>query len=114
MNFETVRKLASALPGVEQGTMYGSPAVKVRGKLMACLPIHRSAEPGSLAVRIAFEDRTALLKESPETYYLTDHYVDSPVVLVRLSKIGRDALKDLLATSWKFAGAQKHGRKGNI
>lgn len=110
MNFETVRKLALALPDVEESTMYGSPAVKLRGNLLACIPTHCSAEPGSLAVRVAFEDRAALLKEAPETYYLTDHYGNYPVVLVRLSTISTDALKDLLRMSWKFAGSQKSKR----
>jgi len=32
---------------VEESTAYGSPALKVRGKLLACVPVHRSAEPGS-------------------------------------------------------------------
>jgi hypothetical protein len=31
---------------VEESTAYGSPALKVRGKLLACVPAHRSAEPG--------------------------------------------------------------------
>lgn len=52
--FDTVRKIGLALPGVEDGTAYGSPALKIRGKLLACVPIHRSAEPGSLAVRVDF------------------------------------------------------------
>lgn len=107
IDFTMVRKLALALPDVEEGTMYGSPAVKLRGNLLACIPIHRSAEPGSLAVRIAFEDRTAMLKEAPDIYYLTDHYVNYPVVLVRLSKISADALKELLGMAWKFAASQK-------
>src|ERR1700751_3129677 len=49
-NFDTVRKIGLALPGVEESTAYGSPALKVHGKLLACVPSHRSAEPGSLCV----------------------------------------------------------------
>lgn len=90
--------------------MYGSPAVKVRGNLLACIPTHKSAESGSLAVRVAFEDRTALLKEASDIYYLTEHYVNYPVVLVRLSKIGTDALNGLLGMAWKFAHSQKSKR----
>jgi hypothetical protein len=112
VTFDIVREIGLALPDVEDGTMYGSPALKVRGKLLACLAIHKSAEPDSLGVRIDFEHRAGLLAEAPETYYLTDHYRNYPVVLVRLSRIGIDQLRDLLSASWRFVTceAQKNPR----
>ena len=106
INFDAVRKIGLRLPHVENGTMYGSPALKVQGKLLACLAIHKSAEPGSLAVRIDFEQRDELISADPDTYYLTDHYVDYPVVLVRLSRIHPDALRDLLGAAWRFVSAK--------
>jgi hypothetical protein len=110
VTFDTVREIGLALPEVEESTMYGSPALKVRGSLLACLPVQKSAEPGSLAVRIDFDQRAGLLAEAPETYYLTDHYRDHPVVLVRLSQIRVDQLRDLLASAWRFVTAQKSRR----
>ena len=106
INFDTVRKIGLALPGVEEGTAYGSPALKVRGELLACIPTHRSAEPGSLAVRVAFEDRAGLLADAPDVYYLPDHYVNYNAVLVRLSRVNHDALRDLLGMAYKFVTAK--------
>jgi hypothetical protein len=83
VTFDIVRKIGLALPGVEEGTMYGSPALKVHGRLLRCLAIHKSAEAASLVVRTDFDERAALLAEEPQTYYLTDHYVNHPVVLGR-------------------------------
>ena len=97
INFEAVRKIGLALPGVEESTAYGSPALKVHGKLLACIPAHRSAEPGSLAVRVGFEDRAELLAADPEVYYVTEHYAGYSAVLVRLSRVDADVLPDLLA-----------------
>src|ERR1700722_7753690 len=97
VNFDTVRNIGLALPGVEESTAYGSPALKVHGKLMACIAINRSAEPGSLVVRVDFDDRAELLAADPEVYYVTDHYVGSNAVLVRLSLVSQDVLRDLLA-----------------
>ncbi len=102
ITFDTVRQIGLALPGVEESTAYGSPALKVKGKLLACIPAHRSAEPGSLAVCVDFNDRAELLTGAPETYYVTDHYVPHESVLVRLSKVGRDQLRDLLGMAYKF------------
>jgi hypothetical protein len=105
--FDAVRKIGLRLPDVEEGTMYGSPALKVRGKLLACLAVHKSAEPDTLAVRIDFGGRDELIDADPKTYYLTEHYVDYPVVLVRLSRIRTDALTDLLGAAWRFVSASK-------
>ena len=102
IDFDTVRSIGLALPGVEEGTAFGVPALKVRGKLLACVPSHRSAEPGSLVVRVAFDDRAELLAEAPDVYYLPDHYVGYNAVLVRLSQVSPGVLRDLLGMAYKF------------
>jgi hypothetical protein len=102
IDFDTVRKVGLALPDVEESTAYGSPALKVRGKLLACIPAHRSAEPGSLVVRVGFEDRAELLAAAPDVYYQTDHYVNYTSVLVRLARVTPDILRDLLGMAYKF------------
>jgi hypothetical protein len=90
------------LPGVEEGTTYGSPALKVGGKMFACMAVHRSAEPKTLVVRLEFEQRDELLAADPETYYVTDHYIDYPSLLVRLTRVDHDALLDLLRMAYRF------------
>ena len=100
--FDTVRTIAVEMPGVEEGTAYGVPALKVRGKLLACVPSHRSAEPDSMVVRLGFDDRAELLEADPSVYYVTDHYVAYTAVLVRLSRINPDALRDLIGLAYKF------------
>ena len=82
--------------------MYGAPALKVHGALLACVPSHRSAEAGSLVVRVDFADRAALLAEAPELYYITDHYLNYPAVLVRLGRATPEILRDLLGMAYKF------------
>jgi hypothetical protein len=102
ITFDTVRKIGLALPGVEASTAWGAPALKVLGKLLACVPTHRSAEPDSLMVRVGLDDRAEMLAAAPETYYVTDHYVGYSGVLVRLSRITTDVLRDLLRMAHKF------------
>jgi hypothetical protein len=99
-SFERVREVGLALPDVEAATRYdGAPVLKAGGCFMACLAMHPSAEPDTLVVRVGFEERGYLLEDAPDTYYLTDDYRDHPVVLVRLSHIDREALRDLLSVS---------------
>jgi hypothetical protein len=113
-DFDTVRRIAFGLPNVEESTIHRSPALKVHGKLLACIAVHRSAEPNSLAVRIDFDRRAELMATAPEVYYLTDHYVNYPVVLVRLSRIRTDDLRDLLSMAWRFVTARAPGGKSTI
>lgn len=105
VDFDTVRKLGLALPGVVDATSYGAPALKLNGKLIACVPTNKSAEANSLVVRIDIEHRAELLRQSPDVYYISDHYAPHPAVLVRLSKIGRTDLKELLRDACRFAGS---------
>jgi hypothetical protein len=102
VTFDVVREIGLALPDVEESTSYGSFALKVRGDLLACVPTNTSAEPGSLVVRMDFDQRAALLAEAPRTYYVTDHYLNYPAVLVRMPQIQVEQMRDLLSASWKF------------
>ena len=111
IDFDTVRQIALALPDVEESTAYGSPAFKVRGQLLAGIAVNKSAEPGSLGVCVDFDQRAELLAADPDVYYLTDHYMNYPFVLVRLSRIHPDALRDLLGMAWRFVTAKKPPRK---
>ena len=104
--FNAVRRIGLTLPDVEEGTAYGSPALKLHGRLLACIPTHKAAEPGSLVVAIDLDQRAALLEDDPTTYYVKPHYEPYPAVLVRLSRIRPDALRDLLGAAWKFVDAQ--------
>jgi hypothetical protein len=102
IDFDTVRNIGLTLSGVEESTAYGFPALKLHGQLLACVPANRSAEPNSLVVRVDFDDRAQLLAEDPNVYYVTDHYVGYNAVLVRLSCIDHDTLRDLLGMAHKF------------
>src|SRR6476660_2655159 len=113
VTFEAVRALGREFQDPHESTMYGSPAIKLGKRLVACVAIHRTAEPGSLVVRTDFEQRAALMREDPETYYVTDHYAKHPVVLVRLARLQQDQLRDLVAAARRcvVAGTKQSGKK---
>jgi hypothetical protein len=97
LDFDSVRVIALALPGVEEGTLHGAPSLKVAGRPGA--PQNQSAP---------------LLAAQPSVYYLTDHYINYPTVLVRLSRIRRDALRDLLTAAWRFVGLKGKGTTNRL
>ena len=110
--FETARCVGLALAGVEATTKYdGLPVLKVGGAFMAGLATHASAEPATLVVRVGAEERERLIEDAPETYYLTDYFRPHPVVLVRLARIDRDALRDLLSMARRITQAKSRTRR---
>ena len=97
VTFETVREMALAFPGVEDGVSYGTPALKVRGKFLA-----RLREDGtSLAIRVEFPVREALMQEEPAVFYITDHYLNYPALLVRLTQVHPEKLRRLVEHAWR-------------
>jgi hypothetical protein len=97
VTWATVRRLALALPGMEEGLCYGTPGLRVRGKFL-----ERLKEDGeTLVVKIGFLERNALMELEPKTFFTTDHYRGYPTVLVRLSSVGRERLRDILEQAWR-------------
>ena len=98
MTFDDIRKLTLAWPEVEDGTSYGTAALKVRKKLLA-----RLKEDGDSLVLLGveFDEREMLIESQPKIFYFTDHYKDYPIVLVRLSKAKRGNVEPLLRRRWR-------------
>src|SRR5688572_31961083 len=104
--FKTGEAIGRTLPDVGVTTTWGQPTLKVRGKMCVCIASHKSAEPNSLVVMMDFAERDALVADDPGTYYLKEHYVNYPCVLVRLARIHVDALRDLVAGAHRFVSAR--------
>ena len=105
-SFKTIESVGRTLPDVEVTTTWGQPTLKVRGKMFVCIASHKSAEPNTLVVMMDFADRDALIEDDPGTYYLKEHYLNYPCVLVRLSRVRADALHDLIAGAYRFVTAR--------
>jgi len=111
ISFTTVEAIGRTLPDVEVTTTWGKPTLKVRGRMFACIASHKSAEPDSLVVMMDFAARDALVEEDPGTYYLKEHYLNYPCVLVRLSHVHADALRDLVAGAHRFVSEKAKKKK---
>ena len=109
-DFDTLREIGLSLPEVVDGAAYGARALKLRGKLLACVPVNKSAEVNCAVVRIDLERRARLLREHPEIYYITDHYAPHPTVLVRLSHVTRAELRRLLREAWRYVSSRPAAR----
>jgi hypothetical protein len=93
----TVRRLALAFPGVEEGLSYGTPGFRVRGKFLA-----RLWEDGeTLVIKCGDDERDFRLQADPEAFFVTDHYRGYPTVLVRLARVREEDLHAVLEEAWR-------------
>jgi hypothetical protein len=104
MTFDDVRKLALDWPEVEDGTSYGTPALKVRKKMLV-----RLREDGDSLVMpsVPLDEREMLVGKEPKIFYFTDHYRDYPMVLIRLSKAKRTTIEPFLRRRWRELASKK-------
>ncbi len=103
VTFDQVRALALALPGVEEGTSYGTPAFRVRKKLLA-----RLREDGeTLVIKTDWDSRDNLMETDPDTFFTTAHYRDHPSVLVCLPRVHAEALAELLEAEWRRCASKR-------
>ena len=109
--FGPVAAIGRTLPDVERTTTWGKPTLKVRGTMFVCIASHTSAEPGTLVVMMDIADRDALIEEDPDVYYLKDHYVGYPCILVRLAKVQADALRGLVVGAHRYVSAKNEKKK---
>jgi hypothetical protein len=111
VTFDDIRKIALAWAEVEDGTSYGTPALKVRKKLLA-----RLKEDGDSLVMsgVPPEERALLVEHEPKLFYFTDHYRNYPMVLIRLSKTKRADIEPLLRRQWRTLASKAAIRKFDI
>lgn len=103
VSFAEASKFARTLPGVSESTSYGTPALKVDGKLFA-----RLKEDGeTLVLRMDWVNRDLLLRGEPDLFFLTDHYVNYPWILLRLTRVTKKRLMELLEDAWRLAAPRR-------
>jgi len=99
MTWEDVRDIGLTLPGAEEGTSYGAPALKARKQLVA----RWRDDLNAVVLRTTFEEREGLMADDPKVYFITDHYLNYEYVLVNLAAVGREALNAMILRSYQLA-----------
>jgi hypothetical protein len=95
VDFATVRQLMHSFPGIVEGTSWGTPGFRLRGRLLA-----RLQEDDETLV-LSSDDRDLLIDSDPDAFYVTPHYQDYPRVLIRLTKVKREMLRGLIEKAWR-------------
>jgi hypothetical protein len=97
--WDDVVAIGERLPGVSAGSWWGTPGLLFRKKGFCRL----RTKPDALVINVAdLDDKEALLRGDPDTYFTTPHYEGSPHVLVRLDRIDQSELAELIEDAWRL------------
>jgi len=107
-SWDDVREIATALPEVEETTKWGNRSWAVTRGFVWERPLRPTdvEEVGEqtgpvLGARVAHEhEKQALLAEDPAVFFTTSHFDGYPAILVRLDRIGRRRLEELVVSAW--------------
>ncbi|MBG0815675.1 MmcQ/YjbR family DNA-binding protein [Planomonospora sp. ID82291] len=102
-DFDRVRDLALELPEVEESVSWGTPSLKVRGRLF----LRRHEDPGLTVVKISPQERAALTAARPEVFIVTPHYENHRYVLVRAAELTEEELRELVTEAWRLSAPQR-------
>ncbi|MGI8779757.1 MAG: MmcQ/YjbR family DNA-binding protein [Solirubrobacteraceae bacterium] len=103
-SWNDVVDIGARFPGVEVGTSFGTPALRVRGKLMCRL----RTDPDALVLRVIdIGEREALLQGQSEIFFSTPHYDGYPYVLVRMEAIDAGELAELIEDVWRLRAPKR-------
>lgn len=98
MTEDEVRAVVLGFPQAEDGTSYGQPSFKVRGKFFTRL----RAEDASLVLsEVSHDEREMLITAAPETFHLTSHYQGYPMVLARIESLDAESMRSFLERRWR-------------
>ena len=101
--YDDARRYALAFPGVTEGMSYGTPSLHVGKKLLA-----RLREDGeTLVVKVDLSDRARFFAREPDTFFITPHYGDHPVMLVDLHAVHQEVLHDIMAGAWRQVAGKR-------
>ena len=103
LDLQTVRQIALAFPGVEEGTSYGTPAFRIRGKLL--LRVHHDNQ--SIIVKVNLDEREMLVETDPAVFFVLDHYKNGPWVQIRLTNAGGASVRRLFEQAWRDAAPKQ-------
>ena len=102
--WDDVLAVAQRLPGVEVGSSYGTPSLKVRNKLICRL----RTKPDALVVRVIdMEDREALADGRRRRVLHHAALQGVPVVLVRMEAIDAGELGELVEDAWRLQAPKR-------
>jgi hypothetical protein len=96
VTWDDVVRIGLELPGVELGSAYGTPALRVRNQFMC-----RLREDGeTLAIRCDLDERPLLIEANADALFVTPHYEAWPMVLVALPRAGETLVRELVEDAW--------------
>lgn len=91
-----------ALPETVEREAWGRPCFLVYEKIFASI---RDGDT-ELSVKVADNDKAALVADYPDTFSVPAHYARSPLLVVQLATVDEKRLRGLLADAWRMTAPE--------
>ena len=104
MTWDDLVALAKTLPEVSEGSSYGTPGLKVRGKFLTRL---RPEDDSVVLLEVGFDEREMLIEAEPTTFHFTPHYKDHPAILARITALDERTAMQFLERRWRAVAPKR-------
>ncbi|MDN3565001.1 hypothetical protein QWZ14_11580 [Paeniroseomonas aquatica] len=98
MTWDDALAIGLQLPGMEASTSYGTPALKVRGRLVTRL---LTEDDSLVLLSVPPDERAVLIEIDSQVFHITPHYEGYPAVLARLATLESERLLPFLKRRWR-------------
>jgi len=102
VSYSKFREMMLRLPGVEEGTAYGTPIFKIKSRMLA----RQTEDADIIVIKIDPALRSTLI-EATDAFFVTPHYIAHPLMLIDLKKVGREDLAYLAEQAWRMIAPKK-------
>jgi hypothetical protein len=105
VSWERVVQMGARFPGVQEGTSYGTPALRAGARGLMC---RMRTDPDALVLRVRdMGEREALLQGSPDAFFTIPHYDGHAMVLVDLARVDPEELAELIEDAWRIRAPKR-------
>jgi hypothetical protein len=99
--WEFVRKVLSPMPGTVEGRTHNTPSFHIKKKFL--LRLREDYE----TLAVYHENRDQWIAKNPEIFFITEHYLKYPYLLIKMADVDPADLEKLLLESWHYRAPKK-------
>jgi hypothetical protein len=107
MTYDDLVRIAEELPDTAGARGFGLQCVRRGDRMMFTL----KKGGDTVAIKLDWDTRDRLLKESPDKYFLTRNYRHHPWLLARIALLDEEEARSLVSASWEDAPNPGEKRK---
>jgi hypothetical protein len=105
MRFDEIRDIALSFPEVEEYDLFGTPAYRIRKRLLVC---RAKVADDTVMLKVPSKlEREFLLSSQSDIYWMDAHYENYDCLLVRVPLMDAGEFRELFEAAWRTYAPKK-------